>query len=184
MHLSGRNMAPTLRLTPRVSPAPRTPTTKSPIKLSREEQQCLLLKRIIGSTVASSNAVTHIESTRTFAYTAGAAAVVVTVEDDNVVTQRIFRTKAASSLATNMPAPLDSPIAAHLAQSPRVRASLAPRDFGAGVKTFGSPLNDSVDSPNSRISALREKAKVSSCISLSPDGKWIAVGEVRWPKSR
>ena len=85
-----------LKLTPSNSPYPRTP--RSPNKIRGLYESGLSLKRIIGTTVSSPTAFDCLSSSRTFAYTAGAAAVVVTVDDtSNKFSQRFFRARPTAT---------------------------------------------------------------------------------------
>jgi hypothetical protein len=68
-----------LKLTPSNSPFPRTP--KSPSKSRGLYESGLSLERIIGTTVSSPTAFDSLSSSRIFAYTAGAAAVVVNADE-------------------------------------------------------------------------------------------------------
>ena len=172
-------MIPNLRLTPRASPAPRTPTIKSPTKTIREEPQYLSLHKIIGSTVTSNSAVSYVESPRLVAYTAGATAVVVSIDDDSQISQRAFRATSTygSQGLVNQPH-LDSPLASAFSPSQRIiRASATSRDSASAASAFASPSFDSSDSPSGRAAGLKAKSKTASCLALSQDGKWLAMGE-------
>ncbi|KAL9087604.1 MAG: hypothetical protein Q9159_003554 [Coniocarpon cinnabarinum] len=171
-----------LRLTPRASPGPRTPTTKSPIKTIHEEPQYLSLHKVIGSTVASSNAVDHVERLNSVAYTAGAAVVLAKVHNDFQVIQRTFRAAAA---AVGKPggvshSPYDSPFSSPLAKHQRNRASVLPRDLLSSPAALNSVTLDSHSSPGIRNTTQYVKSKTASCLSLSHDGKWLAMGETGW----
>lgn len=170
-------MTPGLRLTPKASPYfNKSPSVRSPVKPSRDEQ-CLSLKQIIGTTTTSSNAFDSLPDARSFAYCAGAAAVVSTIDQDLNVTQRFYRAKPTSG-PVNPSTPLyDSPLPPFGAlQGPRSRSFATPKDASNGVMSFGSSTND-LDSPGGRNNLSRERAKATTCLSLSPDGKLIAVGE-------
>jgi WD40 repeat protein len=138
---------------------------RSPIKLSSRDRQelGLNLKRVIGTTCQSVFCFDHLASTRSFAYTAGAAAVVATVQSDGNITQRFFRANPAqSSQRSSFP----STISASPADS-RLRSPLPPTDR--------TEWNDS--SAGNKSSAVRERVKAATAVSFSPNGRFLAVGE-------
>jgi WD40 repeat protein len=157
-------------LTANNTPFARNNTTtsngpRSPIKLSSRDRQelGLSLKRVIGTTCQSVFCFDHLASTRSFAYTAGAAAVVATVQDDGNISQRFFRANPAQSLQrSNFP----SSISASPADS-RLRSPLPPTDR--------TEWNDS--GAGSKSSAVRERVKAATAVSFSPNGRFLAVGE-------
>jgi WD40 repeat protein len=138
---------------------------RSPIKLSSRDRQelGLSLKRVIGTTCQSVFCFDHLTSTRSFAYTAGAAAVVATVQDDGNIKQRFFRANPAqASHRSSFP----SSISASPADS-RLRSPLPPTDR--------TEWNDST--AGSKSSAVRERVKAATAVSFSPNGRFLAVGE-------
>ncbi|KAI4716587.1 WD40 repeat-like protein [Aureobasidium sp. EXF-10727] len=148
------------------SNATSTPTgPRSPIKLSSRDRQelGLSLKRVIGTTCQSVFCFDHLPETRSFAYTAGAAAVVASVNSDGNITQRFFRANPAHPLQRPS---LPQAIAASPAD-PRLRSPLPPTDR--------SEWNDS--SAGNKSSAVRERVKAATAVSFSPNGRFLAVGE-------
>jgi len=155
----------------RLSPAGH----KSPTRNSRDDQT-LSLKQIIGITTTSSNGFDSLEAARCFAYVAGAAAVLSTLDEKGLpVCQRYFRARPSAE-PLNLQAPLYDP---PTPLGPKPRAAAGPRDSYAGSALFGSPGYDSgLDSPSNKTTSMRERTKAATCVSLSPDGKLLAVGEV------
>ena len=171
-------MNPSLQITPRSSPAPRISSaisTKSPIKSIREEQQYLLLKQVIGTTVSSNTSVACVSSSRIVAYIAGAVAVVTTIDEEGRSTQHTFRA-TPSTIGSNLQSQPESPAPARVLQPQRGKLSTNFRESSPGLSIAG-PFSDVSESPSSRGAALRCRVKPITCISLSPDCKWIAVGE-------
>jgi len=164
-----------LKLTPSNSPYPRTP--KSPNKPRGLYESGLSLKRIIGTTVSSPTAFDTLSSSPIFAYTAGAAAVVV---DTSNHTQRFYRARPTA-------VPLNSSNAAACAPStPTNTANDGRNRVVATLRDSALPYSPSTphtaldwgDSPTSKTWTSRERIKAATCISISRDGKLLAVGEV------
>ncbi|KAI9844558.1 MAG: hypothetical protein M1837_005517 [Sclerophora amabilis] len=170
-----------LKLTPSNSPYYRPSGAKSPNKTSRQsnEASLLSLRRIIGITAASPSAFDCLETSKSFAYTAGAAAVFVKLGDSFQLSQRFFRARptAVPSSSTSSSCNPSSPVGT----LPGARSRYFGGGRDAGVSPLGSdsPMGDWGDSPSSRTWTARERIKAASCVSLSPNGRFIAVGEVR-----
>jgi WD40 repeat protein len=142
---------------------------RSPIKLtSRDRQELgLSLKRVIGTTCQGVFCFDHLAATRSFAYTAGAAAVVASVGQHGEITQRFLRANPTQP-STRSPVLITLAVSASPAD-PRHRSPLPPRDYDRP---------EWVDSPNgSKHSSVRERVKAATAVSLSPNGRLIAVGE-------
>lgn len=130
---------------------------------------------MIGTTTSSANAFDCLPSARKFAYTAGAAAVVAVIRDDLTIDQTFFRARPAltgtagdpSGLWPSTPVPNDA------------------RNRTVGVvkeqKLCGSPLAPSArdwsDSPTGKSITAKDRIKAAKSVALSPNGKWLAVGE-------
>ncbi|PWW77570.1 WD40 repeat-like protein [Tuber magnatum] len=134
----------------------------------------LALKRVIG---CSTTAFDSHPPSRSFAYTAGAAAVVVQLDDDLQITQRFFRARPNAPTLTSTVSYAPSTPGGY-SQETRNRTAASLRDAGIGYiySNNASPFSGE-DSPSSRTWTARERIKAATCLSFSPDGKWIAVGE-------
>jgi hypothetical protein len=136
---------------------------------------CVLsLKRVIG---CSTTAFDSHAASRSFGYTAGAAAVVVTLDDDLGVSQRFFRARPnAPTLTAAAGAPYTPSTPQSSAQESRSRAAASLREAGIGYSpSYGGGAGD--ESPGGKTWTARERIKAATCLSFSPDGKWLAVGE-------
>jgi hypothetical protein len=165
-----------LKLTPSNSPYLRTTPLRSPVKTSRAEAT-LALKQVIGSTTNSANAFDSLSSGRCFAFTAGAAAVVAAVDEEDHVSQRFFRARPTTNPLNPSASVYGGPSTPTQNES-RNRTAAALRDGGLGASPLGSPANEWGDSPGNRTWSTRERIKAATCVSFSPDGKFLAVGEV------
>ncbi|KAF2460631.1 WD domain-containing protein, partial [Lineolata rhizophorae] len=181
-----------LRLTPSNSPYPKTLAARSPVKLaaagtaassaslsSRDARPelALALRRVIGTTAGSANAFASLPSEGAFAFTAGAAAVVASVDETTRhVSQRFYRARPTAAPVNPSSSVYGLSTPSNSSLDVRSRAANGMRDAGAGISPFGSPAPDWVDSP-SRAWTARERIKAATCVSFSPDGKFLAVGE-------
>ncbi|KAK5110221.1 hypothetical protein LTR62_006217 [Meristemomyces frigidus] len=164
---------PTLRLTPSNSPFSRSTAPRSPIKALQVEEPGLRLIKAIGSTTASALAFDLVASQRTFAYAAGAIAVLCRVDHDGQVTQRFYKARPTVAVASRdvSQAALDS------------RRPFGSRDIAYSRENggaTGSPLaasRDWSDSPGGRSTTAKDRVKSVTSVALSPDGRWLAIGE-------
>jgi hypothetical protein len=136
----------------------------------------MTLKRIIGTTVDSPNALDSLPSADLFAYTAGAAAVVVKKEEDGQFTQRFYRARP-TAVPTNFGAgPSGSGPSTPSAGDGRNRSVLTLREIGRS--NSATVHSDGNESSSSKTWASRERIKAATCVSISRDEKFLAVGEV------
>ncbi len=165
-----------LRLTPSNSPFMKTSSPRSPTK-SRSEEPGLRLKKVIGTTTASSSAFDCLPSARQFAYTAGAAAVVCTVDDDLQVTQRFFRARPPVGAGVSAAAVVVPGVASPTPTEARSRVLGLGREYGMPGSPLGSSTRDWSDSPTGKSATAKDRVKAATSVALSPNGKWVAVGE-------
>jgi len=154
-----------------------TPTTngtksavKTPAKHPRTEAG-LSLHHVIGTTANSPNAVTTLPAQKLLAFTAGAAAVISTFDESLTFTQRFYRARPTAVPLNPVPSVYGP--STPTTGSSDFRAKLSLKDSAA--TTPFSP--DYADSPG-RSWTARERVKAATCVSFSPDGKYLAVGEV------
>ncbi len=168
-----------LKLTPSNSPHPRTP--RSPNKSRGLYESGLSLRKIIGTTVSSPTAFDSLSCSRIFAYTAGAAAVVVNIDDTSKYSQRFFRARPTAVPLNNVnTAPRAPSTPTNTANDGRNRSVATLRD--AALPCSPSTPHTSLewaDSPTSKTWTSRERIKAATCLSMSRDGRFLAVGEVR-----
>lgn len=172
------NSSHALRLTPGNSPYSKHLGTRSPHKAMLRTEPGLSLKQVIGTTTCSPSGFDCLPSTRSFAYTAGAAAIVSTLDENFEVTQRFFRARPAAVPINNTPPAYSPSTPGGAPQETRNRTMASLRDAGVGYSPNASPMGDWGDSPSSKTWTARERIKAATCVSLSPDAKFVAVGEV------
>lgn len=166
-----------------------TPNNSPPESPSRSQSQQkrypeleLALSRVIGTTATSPASLDSISSGNKFAFTAGAAAVLVTVgpEPHYKLTQRFFRARSTT-------------VSLNSISGPNVLSSISAKDargnyspFGSATAGMSSPFSTGrasewVNSPGgkSKSWSSKERIKAANAVSLSSDGRFLAVGEVR-----
>ncbi|KAH9865123.1 hypothetical protein IAQ61_009070 [Plenodomus lingam] len=174
-----RMMSPAMgaiKLNPSPSPYPKNTAVRSPTKTNRTEAN-LALRQVIGTTTCTANAFDSLADGRCFAYTAGAAAVMASIAQDHSVSQRFYRARPTTN-PINPSASIYGGPSTPTQNESRNRTVASLRDTGFGVSPVASPAtNDWPDSPSSRAWTTKEKIKSATCVSFSPDGKFLAVGE-------
>ncbi|KAG7294371.1 hypothetical protein NEMBOFW57_004442 [Staphylotrichum longicolle] len=158
-----------IKLTPSNSPFLTRPS-RSPIRPRPLYDSCLSLQRVVGATCTSPTGFDTVYSS--FAYLAGGAVVVVDVSGEHY-SQRFYRARPSAvpllavSPATNTSA---TPNSTPKANDSRNRAAASPRD------SLYAPA-DWPESPTSKTWTSRERIKAATCLALSRDGRYLAVGE-------
>lgn len=144
--------------------------TRSPFRGRIQHESRLSLKRVVGTTCSSPTGFDAGNSS--FAYIAGGAVVVVDVDRDSYC-QRFFRARPTAlpiypaTTFTNAPS---TPTGTPKANDSRGR--VGPRD-----SSYGTPSEWASESPGSKTWTSRERIKAATCLALSRDGKYLAVGE-------
>ncbi|KAI0137267.1 WD40-repeat-containing domain protein [Xylariales sp. AK1849] len=159
-----------LRLTPSNSPfLPRL--GRSPHRSrALPDSSRLSLKRVVGTTCVSPTGFDVAQSS--FAYIAGGAVVVVDVERGNY-TQRFYRARPTAVPVyntANLPYSPSTPTNTPKANDSRNRISIPLRESSYGV-------SDWAESPTSKTWTSRERIKAATCLALSREGRFLAVGE-------
>jgi len=130
----------------------------------------LSLKRVVGTTCSSPTGFDAVQSS--FAYIAGGAVVVVDV-DQGQYSQRFYRARPTAvpvyAISPRENAPC-TPTSTPKANDSRNRVAPGLRD---------SPYTslDFAESPSSRTWTSRERIKAATCLALSRDARFLAVGE-------
>ncbi|KAH6242036.1 hypothetical protein HBI15_009820 [Parastagonospora nodorum] len=177
---NSRMMSPTLgagiKLNPSPSPFFKTTPLRSPIKPARGDVS-LALRQVVGTTANSANAFDSLPSGCSFAYTAGAAAVIATVDGQLQVSQRFYRARPTTN-PINPSASIYGGPSTPTQNESRNRTAASLRDAGFGASPLASPAaTEWADSPSNKAWTMKEKIKAATCVSFSHDGKFLAVGE-------
>lgn len=161
-----------LRLTPSNSPfLPARLSGRTPLRsrgAASDIPSRFSLKRVVGTTCASPTGFDTVGSS--FAYTAGGAAVVVDAGSDECQ-QRFFRARptAVPVYSTSSSPYSPSTPSTPKANDSRNRSSLRESSHGA--------IDWSSESPSGKTWTSRERIKAATCVSLSREGRFLAVGE-------
>lgn len=163
--------AAALKITPANSPILR-PATRSPNKPS-PHQSVLSLQTVIGTTTATPNGFSSHEPSRSFALCVGSAAILADIDIDGTVNQRFFRARPTASPVNPVVSFYNQP-ASPTTPDNRARSVTNRVGNSGGV----SPAGDWVDSSGSRTWTSRERIKAVTSVAISPNGRFLAVGEV------
>ncbi|KAL1966114.1 hypothetical protein VTN77DRAFT_4862 [Rasamsonia byssochlamydoides] len=144
-----------LKITPSNSPVLR-PGMRSPYKTS-PYQSTLSLQTVIGTTTATPNGFSSHEPTRSFALCVGSAAILAEIDADSTVSQRFFRARPTATPV--------NPVASFYNQ----QSSPSTPDN----RNRSTPAGDSGD----RSWTSRERIKAVTSVALSPNGRFLAMGE-------
>lgn len=167
------NNEPGLKLT--LSPS-KLQGAKSPNK-SSHQALALSLEHVLGTTTSSPNGFDCLRASRIFALCAGSAVVLTTLGDNDQVKQRFFRARPTAAATSSYNVSVTPTTPTRGPDHPN-RPIGSVKDGGLGAFCSGAPYRDSGDSPSQKTWAARERIKAVTCVSLSPDGKFLAVGEV------
>ncbi|TDZ23491.1 Mitogen-activated protein kinase-binding protein 1 [Colletotrichum orbiculare MAFF 240422] len=154
-----------LKLTPGNSPYLQRPP-RSPLRGRLPHESRLSLKRVVGTTCASPTGFDTVNSS--FAYIAGGAVVVVDVDGERY-SQRFYRAR-----------PTATPVYGCAQLSHANNSSPSTPKANDCRNRISAGLRDAQDwsgSPNSNTWTSRERIKAATCLALSRDGKYLAVGE-------
>ena len=137
----------------------------------------LSLEQVIGTTTYSTSGFACNYNTSTFAICAGSAAVVGLVDNQLRISQKFFRARqnASVSASQTVSSPYDKATSLNTPES-RNYSTTSWRRKTFGVRSTGSPHVDHGVSPGR--ANIRQKTRAAACVSLSSDGRFLAVGEV------
>ena len=155
---------PTKLSSPRTrSRSPRKPITGTTLKL----------RSILGSTTANPSGLTAHPPSRTFAYCAGSVAVTATISQDGDAEQRFYK---ARPLAGSINAQTSYYDQCTPRGTPTKRKSIMP-GTPRELTPAASPIRSRREDETAQTWTARERIKAITAVSLSHDGRLLAVGE-------
>lgn len=158
---------------PRLTPSSRSNLSQNFGKSAQEDSSFhLTLKTAIGTTTTSSSSFDSLAEFQVFAVCAGSAVVVSHVNRELNITQRLFRARPniqSFNENSSVYTPTSSPSAA-------LRSRLALSMRGSGYGTSSGGRNSKAELPSK--GQVNKRTREATCLSLSPCGKYLAVGEV------
>ncbi|KAJ5123877.1 uncharacterized protein N7515_007702 [Penicillium bovifimosum] len=162
-----------LKITPSNSPILR-PGTRSASKTSH--QSSLSLQTVIGTTTTTPNGFSSHDQSKSFALCAGSAAVLAELDENDNITQRFFRARP-SATSVNPPTSFYNQSTPPTTPDPRSRSLSHIRSNPHFNFANGSPSSESGDPGSPRAWSSRERIKAVMSVSISPNGRFLAVGE-------
>jgi hypothetical protein len=149
-------------------------TNKSSRSKSQRNDAGLALKHVIGTTANSPNSIATLPNKSLLAFTAGAAAVICTFDEKLHFTQRFYRARPTAIPLNPVPSVYGPSTPTNGGSDYRSRPAV--RESVAGP--FTPTTTEWSDSPGAKGWTARERVKAATCVSFSPDSRYLAVGEV------
>ncbi|KIY01960.1 uncharacterized protein Z520_02098 [Fonsecaea multimorphosa CBS 102226] len=164
--------APSLRSTPTPSPIPKAGNGVA--RKARSTDYALQLQRVIGTTTNGPSGLACCPRTSSYAYCAGAVAVLARLASDDTPILRYFKARPT--------APSLNPPTSHYESSPSTTPSRRRISTFTPRKVLeeyngGSAGREWLDESAGQTWTARERIKTAACVALSRDGHWLAVGE-------
>lgn len=150
-----------------------TPSNKFlPATSSRTQpsQLSLQLDHVIGTTTKNPSGLSSCPDASTFAYCAGSVAVLVHVDHSDVVSHRYYRARPAAISINPSTSYYTTPTSTPTRKRP---ALITPRKELDAI----TPVRTISEDDNAKTWTARERIKSIKCVSLSPNGKFLAIGE-------
>ncbi|KAJ5113683.1 hypothetical protein N7456_002217 [Penicillium angulare] len=162
-----------LKITPSNSPVLR-PGSRSLSKSAH--QSTLSLQTVLGTSTTTPNGFSSHDQSKSFALCAGSAAVLAELDDDANISQRFFRARP-SATSVNPTASFYNQSTPPTTPDPRSRSLSHIRSNPHLNVPNGSPSSEAPDGGSPRAWSSRERIKAVTSVSLSPNGRFLAVGE-------
>ncbi|KAL2372379.1 hypothetical protein RJ035_004708 [Blastomyces gilchristii] len=179
-HILGSKIRPpsvlgaSLKLTPAKSPILK-PAARPPHR--PPHYSTLSLQTVIGTTTSNPNGFSFHEPTKSFALCAGSATILAEIDEDLNISQRFFRARPTASPVNpiqsfyNTSTPPTTPDTRTRSLQPTGRASTI-----NGAPYANSPNSEWGENTSSRTWTSRERIKAITCVSISPNGRFLATG--------
>lgn len=165
--------SPSSKLTPSNSPLLKPPA-RSHYRHS-SYQTSLSLQAVIGTTTSGPNGFSSHEPSRSVALCAGSAAVLAELDEELNLSQRFFRARPNATGFNLVPSYYNNGTPPG---TPDTRLRSGTVRQGANGSPYASVTSaDCGDANASRSWSSRERVKAVTSVSLSPNGRFLAVGE-------
>lgn len=162
------------RLTPKNRSHPGHAASPIPARHGREDSGVhLTLKNIIGTTTSSANGFDANSENNVFACCAGPAAILSRVDEHCRISQQLFRARQIASALNSTPSFYNPSTPPSTPNRSRQGSPLKDGNYGPGSNSFGEDISDSP--AHAKANA---RSREATCLSLSPGGQFLAVGEV------
>lgn len=163
-----------LKITPSNSPILR-PGARSPSKSSH--QSTLSLQTVLGTTTTTPNGFSSHDQSKSFALCAGSAAVLAELDDEGNLCQRFFRARPSATSVNPTTTSFYNQSTPPATPDPRSRSLSHIRSNPHLNVPNGSPSNEAAENGSPRAWSSRERIKAVTSVSISPNGRFLAVGE-------
>ena len=170
LHAQGVSLKATSTVSPFGKPTPRSPQKSNGLAAS------LTLRTVIGTTTESQTGFSCHPGSDTFAFCAGSAVVLGSVDETGQVSQRFFRAEPTSGACNPVFSVYDENTTGGTPDSRR-KSALPTRSGAFTVGSTGSPRREWNDEGTSKPWTAKDRVKATTSISLSTDGRFLAVGE-------
>ncbi|WEW57167.1 hypothetical protein PRK78_002629 [Emydomyces testavorans] len=163
------------KVTPANSPVLK-PTPK-PVTKPSSYQCTLSLRTVIGTTTSNPNGFSCHEPSGTFALCAGSAAILAELDEDLNISQRFFRARPTATGINSIPSYYNNTSTPPNTPDARSRILLVPSRPAANALPYPSSPSEWGEPGTPRTWSSREKIKAVTSVALSPNGRFLAVGE-------
>jgi hypothetical protein len=162
--------------TPGFNKASTPLSSQSPTRNSATQNEISLeLRRVIGTTTCSPGGFASSTSLSCFATCAGSVVVLNYIDESLEIAQKFFRARPNVLSGQSVNLNIDTP-------GPPVTPDARSKQSGFWKGNFNSPKWSGSPAAEQAASAsklvARQRARAATCLSLSNDGRFIAVGEV------
>ncbi|RMD45050.1 hypothetical protein DV735_g90, partial [Chaetothyriales sp. CBS 134920] len=134
----------------------------------------LQLRKVIGTTTTGPAGLACCAANSSFAYCAGAVAVLSTLGADGEVTTRYYKSRPTTTAVNPSRSYYDTGSPSHTPT--RRRPSAFPDRTPTDPDRGGAAARERVED-GSQTWAARERIKTVTCVALNENGRWLAVGE-------
>lgn len=172
--MSAIGSAASSRLTPKTKAHPLHLASPGNTRQVREESGLgLSFRSVIGTTTTSVNAFDADQETDSFVCCAGPAVILYQVNEHCEISQQLFRARENVLAVTSSSSFYNSSTPPSTPNKGRHGSPLKDRGFGRG----SSVSYETAPSPSAHARA-NTRNREATCVSLSPGGRLLAVGEV------